>query len=246
MRDLIRSGDYDIIHYAGHACFNADDPEGSAWLLSDGLLHAREIRNTLQWTLTPPWLVYANACEAGMEGGESVGSDGLRCYQGDVCGLGSAFTNHGVRGYLAPLWPINDDVALQIATDFYRGLLINRFTLGESLFKAKQDAKNRLLGIDGRAQGSLLPAQVALSWASLVLYGDPAQGLFQSLWSGSASAQEHVPEQPANLPDDLFERRSPNGWKPGHAPVVAPCGRLAYVVPASMLSKNQSASLSEP
>ena len=214
VRDLIRSGRYDIIHYAGHACFNPDDPEGSAWLLSDGLLHAREIRNTLQWTPTPPWLVYANACEAGMEGGDSVCSDGLRHYQGDVCGLGSAFTNHGVRGYLAPLWPINDDVALQIATDFYRGLLIKRFTLGEALFKAKQDAKNRLLGIDGQAQGSLLPAQVALSWASLVLYGDPSQGLFQSLWSGAASAQEHVPEQPANHPDDHFERRSPNNWKP--------------------------------
>ncbi len=214
VRELIRSGRYDIIHYAGHACFNGDDPEGSAWLLSDGLLHAREIRNTLQWTSTPPWLVYANACEAGMEGGDSVCSDGLRHYQGDVCGLGSAFTNHGVRGYLAPLWPINDDVALQIATDFYRGLLIKRFTLGESLFKAKQDAKNRLLGIDGRAQGSLLPAQVALSWASLVLYGDPSQGLFQSLWSGAASAQENVPESPAHSPHDCFERRSPNGWKP--------------------------------
>jgi hypothetical protein len=158
VRDLLRSGRYDIIHYAGHACFNPDDPEGSAWLLSDGLLHAREIRNTLQWTPTPPWLVYANACEASMEGGDSVGSKGMRHYQGDVCGLGSAFTNHGVRGYLAPLWPINDDVALQIATDFYRGLLIKRFTLGESLFKAKQDAKHRMLGIDGQAQGSQLPA----------------------------------------------------------------------------------------
>ena len=36
VRDLLRSGRYDIIHYAGHACFNPDDPEGSAWLLSDG------------------------------------------------------------------------------------------------------------------------------------------------------------------------------------------------------------------
>ncbi len=214
VRDLLRSGRYDIVHYAGHACFNPDDAEGSAWLLSDGLLHAREIRNTLQWTPTPPWLVYANACEAGMEGGDSIASDVLRHYQGDVCGLGSAFTDHGVRGYLAPLWPINDDVALQIATDFYRGLLIKRFTLGESLFKAKQDAKNRLLGIDGQAQGSLLPAQVALSWASLVLYGDPSQGLFQSLWSGAASAQKQAAPPQTIPPNDHFERRSPNNWKP--------------------------------
>ena len=214
VRDLLRSGRYDIIHYAGHACFNPDDAEGSAWLLSDGLLHAREIRNTLQWTPTPPWLVYANACEAGMEGGDSIASEELRRYQGDVCGLGSAFTDHGVRGYLAPLWPINDDVALQIATDFYRGLLIKRFTLGESLFKAKQDAKHRLLGIDGQAQGSMLPAQVALSWASLVLYGDPSQALFQSLWSGASSAQKNAPQPPTHPADDHFERKSPNNWKP--------------------------------
>ncbi len=218
VRDLIRSGQYDIIHFAGHACFNEDDPEGSAWLLSDGLLHAREIRNTLHWTPTPPWLVYANACEAGMEGGDSARSDGLLRYQGDVCGLGSAFTNHGVRGYLAPLWPINDDVALQIASDFYRGLLIKRFSLGEALFKAKQDAKTRLLGIDGRAQGSLLPAQVALSWASLVLYGEPTQRLFQSLWSGSTSAEEIEPDLHAMHQDDPsndhFERWTPTSWKP--------------------------------
>jgi hypothetical protein len=48
----------------------------------------------------------------------------------------------------------------------------------------------------------------------LVLYGDPSQGLFQSLWSGSASAQEKVPEPPSHSPDDHFERRSPNSWKP--------------------------------
>ena len=214
VRDLIRSGQYDIIHYAGHACFNGDDPEGSAWLLSDGLLHSREIRNTLQWTLTPPWLVYANACEAGMEDAETGGGDGLRHYQGDVCGLGSAFTNHGIRGYVAPLWPINDDVALQLASDFYRGLLIKRFSLGEALFTAKQNAKDRLLGIDGLAQGSMLPAQVALSWASLVLYGDPSQRLFQSLWSGSASAQKTETKPPVDQPNDHFERRPPNNWRP--------------------------------
>jgi CHAT domain-containing protein len=48
-RRLLRQGTFDIIHYAGHAVFDEQDAEGSAWLLSDGLLRAREIRNTLAW-----------------------------------------------------------------------------------------------------------------------------------------------------------------------------------------------------
>ncbi len=37
-RSLLREGAYDIIHFAGHGSFNANDPETSAWALSDGEL----------------------------------------------------------------------------------------------------------------------------------------------------------------------------------------------------------------
>ncbi|NQV25517.1 MAG: CHAT domain-containing protein [Rhodopirellula sp.] len=185
VRELLRSGCYDILHYAGHACFNTNDPEGSGWLLSDGLLHAREIRNTLEWARSPPWLVYANACEAGMERPQHAGRGR---WQSDVFGLGSAFTAHGVSGYLAPLWPINDDVAVLMATEFYSRLLLERESLGEALFHARQTAKTLLIGPHGESQGSRMPARTALSWAGLVLYGDPAQRLFDSLWGGAASA----------------------------------------------------------
>lgn len=187
VRGWLRSGDYDIIHFAGHACFNVDDPEGSGWLLSDGLLHAREIRNTLEWSESPPWLVYANACEAGMDRASSLADYG---YQTDVYGLSSAFTAHGVRGYIAPLWPINDEVAVLLATEFYCTLLLDRRSLGESLSKAKSIAKRLLVGTPGTAQGSQLPARTALSWASVVLYGDPTQNLFQSLWGGAVSSDK--------------------------------------------------------
>ncbi len=207
VRSKLRSGEYDIIHYCGHACFNAADPEGSAWLLSDGMLHAREIYNTLQWCPLPPWLVYANACEAGMD----RRSDGRQQYQGDVYGLGSAFLHSGVRGYVAPLWPINDDVAVQMATDFYLGLLIDRLSLGESLYRAKHKAKRLALGADdARTQGSLMPANVALSWASIVLYGDPTQRLFQSLWGGSAAgSQVHSRGEPDGPSADRLPQGEP-------------------------------------
>ncbi len=85
-RDLLRHENYDIVHFAGHGQFDPEDAETSAWILSDGALWALEIRNTLANHPAPPWLVYANACEAGME------SRGVPLrYQGNVFGLATAF-----------------------------------------------------------------------------------------------------------------------------------------------------------
>lgn len=176
LRELLRRGGYDLIHFAGHGAFNPNNPEQSAWLLSDGPLWAQEIRNTLARVESPPWLVFANACEAAMDGGPR--------YQGDVFGLASAFINQGVAAYIGPLWPVNDAMALQIATDFYRALLPGRLSLGEALRQAKQSA--RQISAPARGDAPARPpasTRVGLSWAGMVLYGDPAARLTESLWS---------------------------------------------------------------
>ncbi|MBN2505893.1 MAG: CHAT domain-containing protein [Verrucomicrobia bacterium] len=189
-RELLRTGDYDIIHYAGHGLFRGDDPEASAWLLSDGELWALEIRNTLMEHPAPPWLVYANACQAAME------SDRPACvYQGNVFGLASAFINQGVAAYIAPLWPVDDLLAQHIALEFYRHLLRNRATLGEALRRAKTDAR-RLACPEAPGQDS--PGRGAwggLGWASLVLYGDPTGELFQAL-AGNGRQRDHERDAP--------------------------------------------------
>jgi CHAT domain-containing protein len=161
----------DIIHYAGHAYFDRNNPEDSAWLLSDDFLRASAIRNTLAWTESPPWLVFANACEAGMDAEASAGH-----YQGDVFGLATAFINKGVAAYIAPLWPVDDAVAAQLAVGFYQALLLDRMSLGEALHRAKALA---------RQEPAEPPrhARAALSWASVVLYGDPTPRLLQALWT---------------------------------------------------------------
>jgi CHAT domain-containing protein len=180
IRDLLRQGRFDIVHYAGHAHFDKADPEGSAWLMSDGFLRAQEIRNTLAWTETPPWLVYANACEAGMDAEGPTSR-----YQGDVFGLATAFINQGVSAYIAPLWPVQDEVAAKLATDFYEALLLDRLSLGEALRRGKIALKQDLLA-EGDDQEPL-PSSIALSWASTVLYGDPTSRLLRSLWTPAGS-----------------------------------------------------------
>ena len=193
-RALLRNGNYDIIHFAGHGTFDPNDPETSAWMLSDGKLWALEIRSTLASHSAPPWLVYANACEAGMESRRTT-----QQFQRNVFGLASAFLNQGVAAYIAPLWPIDDLLAQYISTNFYRQLLSERVTLGESLRRAKSDA--RKLAFPDDLDQSNDETYSSLGWASLVLYGDPTQELFQALAGSERSAQ--------SISKELSKDRSP-------------------------------------
>lgn len=194
-RERLRDGGYDIVHFAGHGQFVADDPEASAWLLSDGPLWALEIRNTLLEHPAPPWLVYGSACEAARESKQR--------YQGNVFGLASAFIHQGVAAYVAPLWPIEDLLAQQIALRFYHELLAERRSLGEALRRAKTVAHRAVLPSEASARERMLP--VSLGWASLVLYGDPTEELFQALAGKDGQARaEHarvdVLQQPSAAP----------------------------------------------
>ncbi len=187
-REMLRSGRYDIIHYAGHAQFDHEDPENSAWILSDSLLRAREIRNTLAWLDTPPWLVYANACEAGMDQALGSQKDGLTTppgrYQGDVFGLATAFILQGVAAYIAPLWPIDDLVSARQAVRFYGGLLEDRVSLGEALYRGKVATQKELFPDEDEHEAPVTNSpRIGLSWASMVLYGDPVPKLLDSLWT---------------------------------------------------------------
>lgn len=192
MRALLRDGAYDIVHFAGHGVFRRDDREASAWMLSDGELWALEIRNTLADHQAPPWLVFANACEAGMDGMPAE-----RRYQSNVTGLATAFINQGVAAYIAPLWPIDDLLAQLISLEFYRQLLTERTTIGEALRRAKEAARTMTYPTDpqgrtaGRTSGGGRQDDrvwAGLGWASLVLYGDPTEELYQALAGGSLQA----------------------------------------------------------
>ena len=189
VRQYLRDGQFDLIHFAGHAYFDEEDPAGSAWLMSDALLRAQEIRNSLSRSQSPPWLVFANACQACMDAGTKP-----KQYQGDVFGLATAFINQAVAAYIGPLWPIDDTVAARLATDFYRLLLLERLSLGEALYRAKMNMRDSQPGSDDE----IVSARQALGWASMVLYGDPTPRFLQSLWTPDA---ERATEEPTPEPE---------------------------------------------
>lgn len=149
---LAALGEHDVVHFAGHSHYDAEHPERSGWRLHEGILTAEELSR-----LRPaPALVFSNSCEAGAtaEWSRAAGFD-RRAF-----GLGSAFLFAGVRNYIGTFWVVHDDESADFATACYRALASGG-SLGAALHTARENAK--------AAYGTR-----GLTWASYLLYGDPA------------------------------------------------------------------------
>ncbi|MCX4242704.1 CHAT domain-containing protein [Paraliomyxa miuraensis] len=168
LRQRLRSGRYDVLHFAGHGKF-ANTLDQSGWLLSDGWLTGRELSSTLSSCGAPPWLVYANACSAGL-----IDDAAPSQYHGNVHGMAEACIRAGVGAYVAPLWRIHDDSARLLANEFYRLLLLEDRTIGIAL----QRARMRVRKIWAVRRGDAGLGDI--SWAGMVLFGNPGARLRES------------------------------------------------------------------
>jgi CHAT domain-containing protein len=155
----LRSGKYDIVHYAGHAWFDPNN-RGSA-----GLLMAGEVPLTgrdLAGASNLPFLVFFNACQAGrVRGGRTrAGEDpGAAAATPTVAAqtsysVAETMMRGGIANFLSTYWPVRDDAADMFAANFYDAVL-NGATLGAALLQART-----------AVQG--IPAQ---DWADYILYG---------------------------------------------------------------------------
>jgi CHAT domain-containing protein len=153
----LNSGGYHVLHYAGHAEFNADRPEKSAWLLADGDVTAAQI-GALEKV---PAVVFANACESGV----TAEWGGGYTYDGRVYGLASAFLQAGVSNYIGTFWRVHDDASAHFAVTFYNEVLYGG-TLGQSMQAAREAVIQRM-------------GWNELSWAGYMLYGDPTYCLVE-------------------------------------------------------------------
>lgn len=148
-------GGYDLIHFAGHAEFDSVSPERSSLLFADGKLTAFEIKRIIEKSPSKPALVFVNACASAKEKTDS-GID----YLGDrIGGLASPFLKAGVLCYIGATWPIYDRSARFFSSEFYSSALSGD-AVGLALTRARRE--------------TLREYPNDLSWASFVLYGDPA------------------------------------------------------------------------
>ncbi len=161
-----------IVHFAGHSVYDADDPTRSGWVLSDGVLTAGEMTKLDRL----PQLVFSNSCHAGA----TVGWDGTSSYEGHAFGIGSAFLLAGVPHYVGTFWVTHDDESALFARAFYQSML-----RGAPIGEAMQAARRRVVDQCGWNE---------LTWASYMLYGDPAYQL---------PIRKSVPRRAASVPEAI-------------------------------------------
>ncbi|MCX5705418.1 MAG: CHAT domain-containing protein [Candidatus Omnitrophica bacterium] len=143
--------EYEIVHFAGHAEFDSDNPRHTGWILSDGKFTPADILSIGE-SVSMPSLVFSNACYSALSGA-------THDFQEKNYSLASAFLFSGVRHYIGAIRRIEDPQSESFARNFYAHLLSGK-AVGESMRLSRLKlAKER-------------PA-TGLSWASYILYGDP-------------------------------------------------------------------------
>lgn len=166
---LLDKNTYDILHYAGHGDFDADDPEMRAgWLFGERLFTARELSSVTR----VPALVVANACLSSLTSNFRTtatpeGRSRLRAADDDLLpGLVDEFFMRGVRNYVGTAWPISDVGAILFCTTLYTHLLPGANagvsqSLGNALWIARRALKER-------------ESSFGALWAAYQHYGDPS------------------------------------------------------------------------
>jgi len=153
---LVTSGDFDIIHFAGHGDYSREDRQKSGWVLdANDFLSAVDISRMRK----APWLIVANACYSGAlrQGPRYPSLEEAR----RGASIAEAFMERGVRNYLGTGWTVDDDQAEIFARTFYGDLLTNT-TLGKAL---------------GNAREKLFEEPDGATWGAYQLYGDPGDQL---------------------------------------------------------------------
>lgn len=145
--EAVMQGDFDVLHFAGHCTFNAEEPAKSGWIFGkDDFLSANELNRIDR----VPRFVFSNACESG------VTPDSANLSLGPS--FAEAFFLRGVTNFVCTAWPVNDTAALEFARALYTSLLGGAF-----MHLAMQQAR---LAIADKPFG-------AGTWGAYQHYGNP-------------------------------------------------------------------------
>jgi hypothetical protein len=139
--DAFRSGDWDVIHYAGHAYF---DPSHAA--RSGIICHRDEVLAgaDLASLSNLPALVFFNACEAArIRGRKPAKGKEPRTIQERIdrnVSFAEAFLRGGIANYIGTYWPVEDASAALFAAAFYTSL-VGGSSVGEALRTGRESLR---------------------------------------------------------------------------------------------------------
>jgi CHAT domain-containing protein len=155
---LLGAGTYDVLHFAGHAYFDAAAP-GNGGLVCAGKEVLRGADLASLGAL--PSLIFCNACEAARVRKRQQRPPRARAATGpagarrSMTGIAEAFLSGGVANFLGTHWPVGDEAAAAFSRTLYETLL-----RGETLGAAVLGARRRVAGIP------------SIDWADYVHYGN--------------------------------------------------------------------------
>lgn len=147
--------DFDLVHFAGHADYDPQNPGQSGWRLTHGLLKAQDIIK-MAGAGQMPSLIFSNACQSARTEEWRLNAD----FENKIFGLANAFLLAGIKHYLGTFWEILDEPSSRFGLDFYR-YLISGMTTGEAVRQSRQALIKQY-------------GEEMIVWASYVMYGDPA------------------------------------------------------------------------
>lgn len=167
---------FDLVHFAGHAEYNPQDPGGDGWILTEGKWTARDIMK-MSGSAVMPALIFSNACQSARTEKWALGDR----FQDEIFGLANAFLLAGAKHYLGTFWDVLDEPSSRFALEFYTHLM-DGLPIGEAL----RLARLKLIDIYG---------EETIVWGSYLLYGDPTfiYGV------GKESAREQAPQEPLKI-----------------------------------------------
>jgi hypothetical protein len=163
---------YHIIHFCGHAVFDASEPGESGIILhkqkamDQNILQAFDIVGLLNPSVV---LSFINACQTAVQpnANPAVYKDWETSF--NTFGLARAFMEAGSY-LLGSRWKLSDVAAKAFAVAFYKSLLEERRPIGRAIQAARLACKEASPEED-------------IAWASYVYYGDPRVGFRQEFVS---------------------------------------------------------------
>ena len=142
MAELLESGNYDVVHFSGHGVF-LDPAENSCLFfrkernesgvidtLTANELHALVERTRIRF-------VYLSCCQGAVVGATEA------LLSGEFLGIVPSLLVGGVPSVLSMRWPLNDEMAVLLATSFYGELFKGR-GIEVALFRARKLIQARM------------------------------------------------------------------------------------------------------
>ncbi len=148
--DSLRAGSFQLLHFATHGSFDAENAQQSELSLSDGSLTPADLMGSdLRGMRAAHPLVFLNACHSGQVALSLTGLGGW---------AEKFFHEARASAFVGTLWEVSDDLAADFARLFYTGLADGK-PLGEALRAARLQIRDSQ------------PANP--TWLAYALYGDP-------------------------------------------------------------------------